>query len=1139
MSVGARSAANPEKGARYLAQLDQALCNASWSEVPELSRKVEKHAPTRQCLTLAARSEAQIASASHRPTSASSDPKASLHGLSDLIPRLEEAIVVGNSIEEDAFIASVCLAEIHWLREDQETALKLLPDFIPESNPHSSLPSALGWMEVCAVKTACIRATSLEHQGKEDEARKLYQEIIAKTPGARSAELRKWTERLLARACVHFNSRTSSGSVQTLTEALRAFTAWNDFWQRSPPTSVGSGSSPSRIDVPRRHVWRAYYDHLSTILQHGLTYYIASDSRIHMGALDTVPEGYQMPAKQRQRADLKRVESTYESLLIQETQFPKASQTNLEVEEWVDQAMKNWRIICGVGWIDAELGQGGKEAVSRVLLDILYRAATKTFHSTAVLRELFNVHASLGEFELAMHAFDSYVGIIGKGKARSEKTGQHETGFDDDDTAVLTAAEAVRVLCRYGDRAQAEKALKVGKLLQKWTGQQRPQTADSQQTPAHTGANDSVVPAGSQLKASTLAAAYRAIGISQAQWARLTFDTDSRPALQDEALKQLRRAELQEPDNVETSYALASMLAETRDVTSAISTIKRALATKPTTEQADIGKDYTRERKLVSLWHLLALCLGAKDQHEAASKMCEAALAQFGDPTVLFGQTVPHGGDPEKQSTSTRLSRGLVDQMEGFEKENIVQIKMTQLTLAELMDGPGAAVDMTDELLGLYARVFGKPEVTKVSKPPQTASVVPSRAGGTLRSIAGSIRPKSHRNSMDKPGQRGAPQASTLEASAVNGQTNTAAAGGQDLGPPISITVTNEDGVAADGGRGRQEHRHLPFRLRSSTNENRSRSRSLGGKSKPVPTQNDQPPLPPPKDVPVAASQPPVAPAVSNSDEKSAGQPLGSMAHNATHGDWPPPAGHESQPPQQDIRLPAPHPASGASPVPSFSLAQQQRHKISLLVDVWLFIAELYIRAESFEDAAGAIEEANKLVESFEAEVGAEDSSAKGFYDKSWGGGKSVDELWADVWSAVSSGNANQRPSFPVPEQRANNAYREATSRLLALCLLKPRHIMRYPSLTSPIILLLSSRCPHCCSTSTQKSCPRSHLQPAAQLQTRNLFPSKWCRYLASPFWSPHRSKRPMPGQSPEKTLRPPNSTAWLRGKEPTCCFPL
>ena len=123
MSLG-----NPEKGAHYLKELDQALCNASWSDIPELARKVEKHAPTRRCLTLAARSEAQIASASHRPTSASSNPTSSLHGLSELVPRLEEAIVVGNSIEEDAFIASVGLAEIHWLREDQETALKLFPE---------------------------------------------------------------------------------------------------------------------------------------------------------------------------------------------------------------------------------------------------------------------------------------------------------------------------------------------------------------------------------------------------------------------------------------------------------------------------------------------------------------------------------------------------------------------------------------------------------------------------------------------------------------------------------------------------------------------------------------------------------------------------------------------------------------------------------------------------------------------------------------------------------------------------------------------------------------------------------------------------------------------------------------------------
>lgn len=40
---------NPEKGARYLGSLDQALCNGSWSEISELARKVDKHAPERKC----------------------------------------------------------------------------------------------------------------------------------------------------------------------------------------------------------------------------------------------------------------------------------------------------------------------------------------------------------------------------------------------------------------------------------------------------------------------------------------------------------------------------------------------------------------------------------------------------------------------------------------------------------------------------------------------------------------------------------------------------------------------------------------------------------------------------------------------------------------------------------------------------------------------------------------------------------------------------------------------------------------------------------------------------------------------------------------------------------------------------------
>lgn len=71
----------------------------------------------------------------------------------------------------------------------------------------------------------------------------------------------------------------------------------------------------------------------------------------------------------RQRAELKRVETIYENLLVKETSFPKASDTNHAIEEWVDSVMDNWRLLCGPTWKDEDLGEGGKEGIARSVLD--------------------------------------------------------------------------------------------------------------------------------------------------------------------------------------------------------------------------------------------------------------------------------------------------------------------------------------------------------------------------------------------------------------------------------------------------------------------------------------------------------------------------------------------------------------------------------------------------------------------------------------------------------------------------------------------------------------------------------------------------------------------------------------------------
>lgn len=44
-----QNAPENEKAKRYIQQLDEARCAGRWTDVPELCRKVEKHAPHRRC----------------------------------------------------------------------------------------------------------------------------------------------------------------------------------------------------------------------------------------------------------------------------------------------------------------------------------------------------------------------------------------------------------------------------------------------------------------------------------------------------------------------------------------------------------------------------------------------------------------------------------------------------------------------------------------------------------------------------------------------------------------------------------------------------------------------------------------------------------------------------------------------------------------------------------------------------------------------------------------------------------------------------------------------------------------------------------------------------------------------------------
>lgn len=172
-----------------------------------------------------------------------------------------------------------------------------------------------------------------------------------------------WTESLLFRLCQLSDQSNGTGEHITSTEALRTYRYWATFWDAN---GKGAGSEAPITARHRRFAWKAYYDTLSTILRHNLAY----EPESLPSTTEKAPIHTQSSLRLRQRAELKRVETVYEGLLIKETRFPKASEANHEIEAWVDSVMDNWRLLCGPTWTDADLGEGGKEGIARSVLDV-------------------------------------------------------------------------------------------------------------------------------------------------------------------------------------------------------------------------------------------------------------------------------------------------------------------------------------------------------------------------------------------------------------------------------------------------------------------------------------------------------------------------------------------------------------------------------------------------------------------------------------------------------------------------------------------------------------------------------------------------------------------------------------------------
>ncbi|MCJ1393445.1 hypothetical protein MMC18_006320 [Xylographa bjoerkii] len=884
-------------------------------------------------------------------------------------------------------------------------AVSTLPTSLPQTTgPAKEKERMLSrWTHVCMIKSAYILGASQEIVGSPADVVDTYKSALSLLSNTSLAtgnapEYRIWAERLLIRSCLLSEQFLKPDAEIDSQTSLAPFRAWSNFWESTSQNdlTIGNGLQASRLQE-RRLVWRAYYNMLSQLLQHGYVYPDTSSEK-HPG--NALTEHNDAGARRRQSTELRRIEATYEGLLIRETGFPQADETNIEVLDWVDQVTANWSILCGPDWQDEDVGNGGQEDASRGVLEILYRAATRTFHSTSILRHLFTVHASLGEFDLAGKALDSYLEIAMKGRARVEKSGEPETDLDSDETMLNTIAAGINMYATFGRRSEAPKAWDLVVQLEKWLRHHNHESSAELQinnrasSPSELGSTSKI----DSMSRQAMYTAYRALGIGYAYWAHITYDALQRSDLQKKAAAFFRQALQLVPaqEDRQTLYALSLVLAETRDIDGAIATVKKALSINPASPSGTNIRRTPQQStqdgpRRINQWHLLTLLLSARQDFDTAEASCEAALDEANGVRgrVQTASIVRH----EKLALS--------------EKRHIIEVKMTQMSLTEVIEGPDVAVNAGGELLELYTRLFNPAKLESNVQQLKSPSPPPT-SNGTMKSFRGSVfgRSKDTRASVR----------SSTAAESVRSQRHS-----NDAPRPPTISITNRETLMheqlspPDSGHSHHVLRHASRRLqkRNSMKSMLSRTASpagtassirgsglsptmaerVNGESQNRPTSagsritNEVGVAVSPDLETIPASPMPGRDPFSN-DGRSA---TSSVQVDASLADRTVPSAHFDE---VKVKSTIHNPFE-----PRFSRLEQQRLAVSLLLKIWLFIAGLYRRAKLYDDAQGAVDEAFKQVKSVEASVSSQASSARTFETPGWGGAKSVEELWADAYA--------------------------------------------------------------------------------------------------------------------------------------------
>lgn len=411
----------------------------------------------------------------------------------------------------------------------------------------------------------------------------------------------------------------------------------------------------------------------------------------------------------------------YRSVLNVSTKFPRAGERNVPVEELVDLCVAIWEASGAVsehaGWV----------------LDVLWWATRLTFNSHRIFRHMSRLFYVSGDSNLAMRTLRLYVQVVGKawetaGAGVTQKRGDKSTsrvenlcGADTDRNWVQTLVQGARMLCRVA-------CLKSGTALGT-TGNGLDEAKEAgvliEKAKTRLDQNDPEL----------VASVYLAEGI----W--------------DSVMAHKEQMSLTRPNRLSESLRLCGLAVEASPSAPAHYHLALALSRPGPSRNISLAIEHARaaveqDSREIRCWHLLGLLLVATDDWKKAKGVLEYGAGVSEDrgdeglPQTPNGDTpgTPNGrieGLPPTASPlmpTLGLPSTLLDQntasipaaaslleplpdhpppsrREFFEQA--LQLRMTQLALAEHAEGPEGAVE---KWLEVFAWVATQKEGSQTSR---------------------------------------------------------------------------------------------------------------------------------------------------------------------------------------------------------------------------------------------------------------------------------------------------------------------------------------------------------------------------------------------------------------------------------------